>query len=85
MFHTEPRGNNDQFELVLQDFYNSVNPERKPDRNSKAGAEKKRGLKRWGGPRSTGRKSGGAAFLAVCRGKVCVSFFLQSLAVDALP
>ena len=74
MLLPEPRGNNDQFELVLQDFYKSVNPEMTPDRNSKAGAERKRVLKRRGGPQSTGRKSGGAAFLAVCRGKVCVCF-----------
>jgi len=69
-FCPEPRGNNDQFELVLQGFYNSVNPERAPDRNKKVGAEKKRELKHRGASRSTRRNPGGAAFLAVCRGKV---------------
>lgn len=75
MILLEPRGNNDQFELVLQDFYNSVNPDRIPDRNKKVGSEKKKDLKRRGASRSTGRKSGGAAFLAVCRGKVYKQFF----------
>lgn len=66
----EPRGNNDQFELILQDFYNSINSDRTPGRNRKVGVEKNRDVKTRGTPRSTGRKAGGAAFLAVCRGKV---------------
>lgn len=73
----EPRGNNDQFEQVLKDYYNAVNSVKlPPDKKFKNNGVKKQGPKSRFTPVIKGKKVSGAAFLAVCRGKVWSIFEL---------
>lgn len=68
---SEPRGNNDQFEQLLQDFYRAVKSGKvPPDGNAQGGVEKKQHHQYQNVPMRPGNRAGGAAFLAVCRGKV---------------
>lgn len=68
--HTEPRGGGQEdFEAVLKGYYDSVR------QGNKAVADKKRRTKRLEHTQSSkvgssGELKKGAAFLAVCRGKV---------------
>ncbi|KAF8405554.1 hypothetical protein HHK36_010461 [Tetracentron sinense] len=66
----EPRGNQDDFEAVLNGYYDSIQRGNRPF-PGKYKRGKKRDLKHFDTKESLeGSSSGGAAFLAVCRGKV---------------
>ena len=68
---SEPRGNNDQFEQLLQDFYRAVKSGKaSPYGIAQGGVEKKQRHQYQNVPMRPGNRAGGAAFLAVCRGKV---------------
>lgn len=80
LFLPEPRGNTDQFELVLQRFYDAVNSDTStPNKVRKVRPEMRLNSKRQNVSRNTGGKASGAAFLAVCRGKVSSKFFACKL------
>lgn len=74
IFSTEPRGA-DEFESVLGEYYDSIHGKSKTSRR-KTKASQKRLSKNFslkGSPESS--LEGGAALLAVCRGKVGSIFF----------
>lgn len=70
LYIAEPRGNNDQFEQLLQDFYRAVKLGKLPLDGNAQGFEKKQQHHCQNVPMRPGNRAGGAAFLAVCRGKV---------------
>lgn len=76
LFLPEPRGNTDQFELVLQSYYDAVNSDtRTPNKVRKVRSEMRLNSNRQNASLNTRGKASGAAFLAVCRGKVSSKFF----------
>ncbi|OVA09158.1 ATP-dependent helicase [Macleaya cordata] len=62
----EPRGNQDSFDFILKGYYNSISQGKKPA-PCKIKRGKKRGLRHFYTQETC---NGGAAFLAVCRGKL---------------
>ena len=67
---SEPRGNQDNFEPILSGYYSAIRGEKK-----RVVRKLKDGRKQVDNPSSSKegvevRSKGGAAFLAVCRGKV---------------
>ncbi|KAF6159788.1 hypothetical protein GIB67_030046 [Kingdonia uniflora] len=69
-FFVEPRGNQDDFELVLKGYYNSIRQVKRPG-TCKVRRGKKQALNHVNVMETSEYSvKGGAAFLAVCRGKV---------------
>ncbi|KAJ4967111.1 hypothetical protein NE237_018960 [Protea cynaroides] len=64
----EPRGSQDDFELALKGYYDSIRRGNGPASRKRRG--KKRGLNQLDAKSPQISSKGGAAFLAVCRGKV---------------
>lgn len=65
----EPRGSQDEFELVLKGYYDSIHEGNKPAFGRKRRAKKIK-LSHFSAAESPENSKKGAAFLAVCRGKV---------------
>ena len=64
----EPRGKLETFEVILQDYYQTINGKLK-------NATSKRNSRTEAFCSMRGQSNNGAAFLAVCRGKVTMSTF----------
>ena len=75
----EPRGKLETFEVILQDYYQTINGKLKnatSKRNSRIDVKKNaKELKTESFCSMRGQSNNGAAFLAVCRGKVTMSTF----------
>lgn len=68
---TEPRGSADDFDSVLKGYYDSINGKRRTSGRFKHNPKK--GIQHPAANESEQSLANGAAFLAVCRGKVLIS------------
>ncbi|CAK9222563.1 unnamed protein product [Sphagnum troendelagicum] len=66
----EPKGSSDQFDQVLNNYYQVINSSSKPIKKNIKGRNQKHTIKFGESKEHQAQKEHGAAFLAVCRGKV---------------
>ncbi len=70
MWIAETKGRSDQFDQVLNNYYQVINSSSKPIKRNIKGRNQKHTIKFGESKEHQAQKEHGAAFLAVCRGKV---------------